>query len=54
MLGPDVCEDVQTYEEDFGPGSDFAPEEVKKAFSEIAKDDYLFIAPARAISYNFV
>ena len=23
MPGPDICEDVQTYEEDFGPGSDF-------------------------------
>jgi len=49
MLGPDVCEDVQTYEEDFGPGSAFAPENVKEAFSAIAKEDYLFVAPARAI-----
>jgi len=49
MLGPDVCEDVQIYEEDFGPGSAFAPEKAKEAFSAIAKEDYLFVAPARAI-----
>ncbi len=49
MLGPDVCEDISTFEEDVGPGSSFAPENVDAAFSAIPKEDYYFIAPARAI-----
>jgi len=52
MQGPDVCEDVPVYEEDFGPGSNFAPEKVKKAFSAIAREDYYFLAPARAIYWQ--
>jgi len=52
MQGPDICEDVSTYKDDFGPGSNFAPEKVKKAFSAIAKEDYYFLAPARAIYWQ--
>jgi len=49
MQGPDICEDIQIYEEDFGPGSNFAPEKVKKAFSALTGEGYYFLNPARAI-----
>jgi len=50
--GPDVCEDVSMHEEEFGPGSKFAPEKVNKAFSSLAKEGYYFLNPARAIYWQ--
>lgn len=52
VLGPDICEDESTYEREFGPGSQFAPEQVNEAFSELAEQGYIFLKPARAIYWQ--
>jgi len=50
--GPDVCEDVGIYKEEFGPGSKFAPGQVNKAFSLLTNEGYYFLKPARAIYWQ--
>jgi len=50
--GPDVCEEEAFHEEQFGPGSKFAPENVNQAFSALTGDGYYFLSPARAIYWK--
>jgi len=52
VLGPDICEDEAIHNEEFGPGSRFAPEEVNNAFTLLGKEGYLFLRPARAIFWE--
>ncbi len=52
ILGPDICEDEAVHEEEFGAGSRFAPEEVNKALSELSKEGFYFLNPARAIYWE--
>jgi len=50
--GPDICEEETFHEEQFGPGSKFAPENVNQAFSALTGDGYYFLSPARAIYWK--
>jgi len=52
LPGPDVCEEEAFHEEQFGPGSKFAPEKVNNAFASLAKEGYYFLYPARAIYWQ--
>jgi len=52
VLGPDVCEEEAFHNEQFGPGSRFAPEEVNNAFTALASEGYYFLYPARAIYWK--
>jgi len=52
VLGPDICEEEAFHEEQFGPGSKFAPEKVNSAFSSLEKDGYYFLKPAEAVYWQ--
>jgi len=52
ILGPDVCEDEAFHEEEFGPGSRFAPPKVNRALSILGNEGYIFLKPARAIYWQ--
>jgi len=52
VLGPDICEEEAFHEEQFRPGSKFAPEKVNNAFSSLEKEGYNFLYPARAIYWQ--
>ncbi len=52
MLGPDICEEKSFHNEEFGPGSRFAPEEVNNAFTNLENEGYSFLRPARAIFWE--
>jgi len=52
MLGPDICEEESFHDEEFGPGSKFAPKEINTAFTDLAKEGYAFLRPTRSIFWE--
>lgn len=52
MLGFSVCEAEGEHSGGVTPGSQFAPEQINKAFAGLATDGYFYVRPARSIYWE--